>query len=318
MTVANRTHHNKVPETAQNLTILHSRNSKYSLMLSRHILTTFSSLLALVIGAPLFSTITAEETEHYVAADGTHTRVGSGVRPLPRAHAHNDYWHDRPLLDALEHGFCSVEADVFLEDGKLLVGHDRHQLREEKTLEKLYLKPLNDRVRSNGGRVYRGGPGFTLLIDFKSDGAATYEVLAELLESYREMLCGMEDGVYQRRAVQVVISGNRPQQKIAEDADRLVGIDGRLADLESDAPAHLLPLISDRWTSHFRWRGEGEFPKSERERLHAIVKRAHAAGRRVRFWATPEKPAVWRELLQATVDHINTDQLSRLQAFLSR
>ena len=38
--------------------------------------------------------------------------------PLAQAHAHNDYEHDRPLLDALEHGFTSVEADVWLVDGR--------------------------------------------------------------------------------------------------------------------------------------------------------------------------------------------------------
>ena len=31
---------------------------------------------------------------------------------LIHAHAHNDYEHARPLLDALDHGFCGVEADV--------------------------------------------------------------------------------------------------------------------------------------------------------------------------------------------------------------
>lgn len=42
-----------------------------------------------------------------------------------RAHAHNDYAHDRPLHAAIENGFCSVEADIFLINGQLLVGHDR-------------------------------------------------------------------------------------------------------------------------------------------------------------------------------------------------
>ncbi len=45
--------------------------------------------------------------------------------PLARAHAHNDYRHHRPLLDALAHGFTSVEADVFLVDDQLLVAHGR-------------------------------------------------------------------------------------------------------------------------------------------------------------------------------------------------
>ncbi|MEC4021166.1 hypothetical protein QMK28_34095, partial [Streptomyces sp. H27-D2] len=37
-----------------------------------------------------------------------------GPAPLRRAHAHNDFVHPRPLLDALSHGFASVEADIWL------------------------------------------------------------------------------------------------------------------------------------------------------------------------------------------------------------
>lgn len=47
--------------------------------------------------------------------------------PLVHAHAHDDYEHKRPLFDALDRGFCSVEADVHLVDGQLLVAHIRVQ-----------------------------------------------------------------------------------------------------------------------------------------------------------------------------------------------
>src|SRR6266568_639216 len=84
--------------------------------------------------------------------------------PLIHAHAHNDYEHKRPLFDALDQGFCSVEADIYLVDGELLVAHDRAKVRPERTLQALYLDPLADRVRRNGGRVYRDGPPVVLLI----------------------------------------------------------------------------------------------------------------------------------------------------------
>src|SRR3990172_9175630 len=87
---------------------------------------------------------------------------GYAVEPLPNAHAHNDYWHERPLFDALDHGFTSVEADVFLRDGNLLVGHELAELKPESTLESLYLDPLARRVRENGGRVYPNGDRFFL------------------------------------------------------------------------------------------------------------------------------------------------------------
>ena len=236
--------------------------------------------------------------------------------PLAHAHAHNDYHHGRPLLDALEHGFCSVEADVFLVAGKLLVGHDRGELKPERTLQALYLDPLRERSRANNGRVYRGGPVFTLLIDIKSGGEATYRALAAVLAEYPGLLSGTRAGKFTGRAVAVIISGNRARDIIAADNPRFAGIDGRLSDLKSTAPPHLLPLISDRWSSHFKWRGEGDFPEAERIKLHGIVKRAHAKGRRVRFWATPDRVALWRELREAGVDLINTDDLPGLRAFL--
>jgi hypothetical protein len=114
----------------------------------------------------------------------------------------------------------------------------------------------------------------------------------------------------------VVISGNRAISAISIESLRFVGIDGRLSDLESDAPAHLMPLTSDHWGTHFRWEGQGPLPADQRERLQAIVRRVHAAGRRVRFWATPENPTVWKELWQADIDLINTDQLAALREFL--
>src|SRR5437868_14769766 len=81
--------------------------------------------------------------------------VSAAVKPLPQAHAHNDYEHARPLFDALDHGFCSVEADIWLVDGQLLIGHDRKDLKPGRTLESLYLDPLRERTKTNGGRVYR-------------------------------------------------------------------------------------------------------------------------------------------------------------------
>ncbi len=239
------------------------------------------------------------------------------VRPLRQAHAHNDYYHPRPLLDALDHGFCSVEADVFLVDGELRVGHHELELTPQRTLELLYLRPLRERVRGNGGSVYGDGKPIMLLVDIKRDGPAAYKTLGRLLNEYRDIVSGVEDGRFRTRAVDVVISGDRPKTLIADDARRRAGIDGRLSDLDSELPADLMPLISDRWSSHFRWRGEGDIPPQEREKLRSIVRRAHESGRRVRFWATPESESLWRELIAAGVDHINTDQLDRLQGFLS-
>ena len=63
-------------------------------------------------------------------------------RPLTNVHAHNDYEHKHPLFDALACGFCSVEADINLVDGQLLVAHSRAAVKPGRTLQSLYLDPL--------------------------------------------------------------------------------------------------------------------------------------------------------------------------------
>ena len=225
-----------------------------------------------------------------VAAEAT-----SAVVPLVNAHAHNDYLHERPLLDALDHGFTSVEADIFLMDGKLLVAHEKKTLRPERTLEALYLEPLARRVKENGGRVYRDGPRFVLLIDFKNEPEGTYAELMKVLSRYREMLSKVEDGKVDAGAVTVVLTGGYPKS-LRSSGSGLVGIDGVPADAGSELPASQMPMISDKWSNQFTWKGDGEMPASERAKLRSMVEKAHAAGRIVRFWATPEKEAVWREL----------------------
>jgi hypothetical protein len=241
---------------------------------------------------------------------------GCAHTPRPAPFAHNDYQHPRPLFDALEHNFAGVEADVFLVNNQLFVGHEQKDLRPDRTLESLYLQPLRQHIASNGGRVDRRPAAFILMIDVKSDSAATYAALRDALLPHREILTTWLDGREHPRAVTVVLSGNRAKDIIAKESERLLAIDGRLEDLDGGAPASLIPWISADWSKTFTWRGEGEMPAAERQKLKDIVARAHAQGRIVRFWATPEKPAVWRELRSARVDLINTDDLEGLGGFL--
>jgi Glycerophosphoryl diester phosphodiesterase family len=243
--------------------------------------------------------------------------------PHAAAHAHNDYEHDRPLYDALEHGFTSVEADVWLVDGELLVAHDAVDLDPERTLESLYLQPLKEIVRGKGRSVYPGWDGtLQLLIDIKTEGESTYAAVEGALGEYEELFVRYIDGNVKDGPVEAVISGNRPLATMAAATERLSFYDGRASNLYSGMPASLMPLVSDNWANLFSWRGVGPMPAAERALLHDAVAYAHAQGYRVRFWNTPDTPgpardAIWTELLAAGVDHINTDDLAGLDAFLT-
>ncbi len=242
------------------------------------------------------------------------------VTPVPGAHAHNDYLHDPPLLKALGQGFTSAEADIFLVGDKLCVAHESREITPDRTLQSLYLEPLRERVKRNGGRVYREGPRFTLLIDLKTAAEPTYRRLHEVLGEYRDMLTTFGPDGRREGAILVILSGNSPLEPMRSQQVRYAGCDGRLSDLDSDLPADVIPMISDHWGRNFAWRGDGPMPPEERKKLDEIVRKSHAKGRLVRFWATPDmqspaRDAVWRQLLEAGVDLINTDDLEGLRRF---
>ncbi|WP_439081585.1 phosphatidylinositol-specific phospholipase C/glycerophosphodiester phosphodiesterase family protein [Streptomyces sp. WL006] len=243
-------------------------------------------------------------------------------RPLRHAHAHNDYLHPRPLHDALAHGFTSVEADVFLVDGELLVAHEPATLDPARTLASLYLDPLAALVRAARGSVHpHHRAPLQLLVDLKADGVAAYRELDRQLRRH-SYVTRYHHGRVRTGAVTVVISGDRAARAPMEaQEDRLAFYDGRLDDLGTPAPATFAPLVSANWTQSIDWLGAGPFPRAERDRLRTLVATAHREGRRIRFWATPDLPgpereAVWTELLAAGVDHLNTDDLAGLEAFL--
>jgi glycerophosphoryl diester phosphodiesterase len=266
--------------------------------------------------------------------------AASAAAPLPRAHSHNDYEHTRPLLDALDQGFCSVEADIYLVDGKLLVAHDRDKVRAERTLESLYLDPLKARCEANNGHVYpelgqdpklrrplsAAAPDveFTLLIDIKNDGAATYAVLRETLKRYATILTRFSPTNTRSGAVTIILSGDRPTEMVAAEAERYCAIDGRLSDLEpGTASVHLIPLVSESWQTVLerqkdavaKAKAKGDFNAADFMPRREIAL-AHAQGRRVRFWAVPANVAMWRALQEGGVDQINADDLAGLAGFL--
>ena len=253
-----------------------------------------------------------------VLAGCTGVREGSTEpKPLIQAHSHNDYEHPRPLLDALDCGFCSFEADIYLIESKLLVAHDRRQVKPERTLQALYLDPLRQRTRAHGGRVYTRGPEVSLLIDLKDSWRATYPVLRSVLEEYADILTTFQEGETTTRAVRVVISGDRSPSMFDGEKVRYASADGTLAELDSGVGAELVPWISSRWGALFTWAGEGRMSENEETKLRHLVTKAHQQGRRVRFWGAPDTPTFWGKMFAEGVDLINTDDLRGVQSFLT-
>ena len=231
---------------------------------------------------------------------------------LPRSHSHNDYDKKRPLVDALERGFASIEVDVILMDGELRVGHGGEDVDPTGTLAGLYLDPLRHIARRNGGWIYApSDPPLQLLIDVKSEADATYRALRETLDTYADILTTWTEDGPRPGPVTVVLSGNRAIGIIAAEGIRYAAIDGRIAEDRSTLSPEAMPLVSADW--------ERLEPSDRAERLataQALVEELHREGRKVRFWGTPEREDLWRSLVAMGVDFIGTDDVARLDRLL--
>lgn len=231
--------------------------------------------------------------------------------------AHNDYWHKRPLYDALDNGFTNIEADIYLRGNKLIVAHILPIFKKQKTLERLYLSPLMACINGTNKEIKCPTYPVTLMIDIKSDADKTYEALEQLLEKYKPILSGYENGVYTQRQVTVVITGHKPYALIKAQKSRLAFIDEDLMQVKQDTLAkNLYQTASCKYSHLLKWDGKGNFSPFERQRLRMYVMLAHRFGKKVRLWASPENEIVWRELLNCGVDLINTDKLAELHNFL--
>jgi len=206
------------------------------------------------------------------------------------------------------------------------VAHDRKDLKPDRTLKSLYLEPLAERVRNRVGIFADPKARLMLLVDVKGQGPQVYERLKTELAPYAPMLTRFRDSGVVTGAVTVVLSGDRAWDLARADRDRWCALDGRMSDLtnasptgvtgSSTPPASLVPLVSESWRTLFRWDGDGEMSASDSARLKGLVSQAHAQGRKIRFWALPDRPEAWKLCRDAGVDLINTDKIPALSAFL--
>ena len=241
--------------------------------------------------------------------------------PILSAHSHNDYLRQRPLWDALSRGFISIEVDIHLVAGALLVGHDEEDLAATRTLQSLYLDPLREHVQAHGGWVYPSQHSLDLLIDIKSEARSTYQALSSLLAQYSEMLTTYSQARVQTRAISVIVSGNRPRTLMMAEGVRIATYDGRIEDLSDPIPTNFIALISDNWEDHFSWRGLGSLSERDARQLALTIEQAHESGYRLRFWNIPApegRPVeeVWRQLLEAGVDLLSVDDVNAYGDFM--
>lgn len=220
--------------------------------------------------------------------------------PLSKAHAHNDYEHERPFFEAFQLGFGSIEADVYAVNGQLLVGHERNQLSLNRNLKDLYIDPIIRILKAN-----KEGDFHQLLIDSKTSSDSTLPLIIAALKPHAEII--------QQKGFRIVISGNRPKPSQYIESPAWITFDGRS---NERFPTSKVVLESESMLKFGFWAGQGPIPAALKEKLKNYVDLVHANGRKVRLWATPDSILGYQALLDIGVDYIGTDKLSLLADYL--
>lgn len=230
---------------------------------------------------------------------------------VSNAHSHNDYEKEFPFWNAYNQGFGSIEADIFLHQDKLIVAHDSVQMKLNRTLDSLYLQPLQNCIVKNNGYVFaEPGRQLQLLVDIKSSAVATLNKLIETLGKYPM--------IRDNRSVKIVISGNRPDPSLFTSYPGYIYFDGELNKEYTAAAMEKIDLLSDNLRRYTSWNGKGIIPEKEKIKIEAVIQKAHQQNKKVRFWNSPDDINTWFGMIRLHVDFINTDKIDELAAFLKQ
>lgn len=238
----------------------------------------------------------------------------AAAQPPVLIHSHNDYAQRVPFYQAYAQQVSSIEADVFLHDGQLLVGHDVEDLRADMTFEALYVEPIVTLFARNGGRAFRDSDQtLQLMVELKSETDPTLRAVAALLGRWPEVF----DPEVNPAAVRVAVTGRVPAPEAFDRYPRFLGFDGAWNADYTPEQLERIALISTNFRDFSQWNGKGTIIPAEKERLEQVIDRAHEQGKPVRFWNAPEGTTVYYTFYDMGIDYINTDNPEVCAAFFA-
>ena len=213
-----------------------------------------------------------------------------------KIHSHNDYEQNIPFWSAYANGLNSIEADIFLKDNRLYVSHTEGDIKKERTLEKLYLDPLQQVMALQMGNQQP----IQLLIDIKTESVATLKKLIAVLETY--------PNVTNNKKFSIVISGNRPEAKTYTQYPNYIQFDYQsLAGIPEKEQWEKVALISKSFVEFSSWNGKGRLTAEDYKKVSEAINKAHSYGKPFRFWGCPDSKTAWKTFKDLGVDFINTD-----------
>lgn len=211
-------------------------------------------------------------------------------------HSHNDYEQNVPFWKALSAGVSSLEADVLLVNDSLFVAHASSEIKSNRDLEALYLKPLVQALELN----MLSDKTLQLLIDVKTEAYGTLKELVKTLEKYPTLISSEQ--------IIIVISGNRPELKDYLNYPKYISFDYQSLEPVTNLDVlDKIALISLSFKKFTDWNGKGRLTASDYEIVSKTILKAHEMKKPFRFWGTPDSKTAWKAFAKMGVDFINTD-----------
>lgn len=267
------------------------------------------------------------------------TDLTQGIIPKP-LHSHNDYWRPLPFWSALAAGAISVEADVWLYNSTLHVGHEESALTDERTFDALYVQPIlsvlqkqnpdskflrDGQPTKNGVFDTSSGQTLYLFVDLKTAGDETWSSVLRALQPLREAgyLTTYSNGTLTKGPVTVIGTGNTPLPAVQAAEPRDAFYDGKLhllSTTQSNLTADIAPIASTSFTRQFGEVRAQDLNSTQMAKLEEQIEAAHSRGIKTRYWDQPGWPvgtrnAIWRILYNAGSDLLNADDLEGAAGF---
>lgn len=225
-------------------------------------------------------------------------------------HAHNDYEHNIPFLQAYQQGFGSIEADVLLINDSLFVAHDTAHISRNQLFATTYLQPLAAMVTANKGYAYADtGKQLILLIDLKTPAIATLNAVIKAITAY--------PGLTKALNMRFVITGNQPPASAFNNYPGYIYFDGDISNEAHTGNTGRIALFSANFKQYSKWNGKGLIPAGEQAGLKTAIDKVHALHKPIRFWGCPDNSNTWHTFIAMGIDYINTDKVVAFAQFIS-
>jgi alkaline phosphatase len=224
------------------------------------------------------------------------------------AHSHNDYKNSIPFYRAYDAGFGSIEADVFAVKGQLMVAHDEKDITPGRSLKILYLNPLIKKFKRDTAHKLR------LLIEIKKDYTITLPLVIKELEPLSRYI----DYPGHPGRLSIVMTGAVPPGPAMLNYPAWLNFDVGHLDSFTSKQLTKIALVSVPFGRYSTWKGKGAIDQQDLTRLKSIIDSAHSAGKKIRFWDTPDTPTCWKELINLHSDVIGTDHINELAIYLDK